>query len=888
MTQTQKNQFEELNMTRDEIDRFTEAMKKEEFRKLLVEYAEEISDPKNRQLYEQEIAKLEEERGMNVTFIHPEPGYCIKTTQNGDQKCFINICKNPNLDRPTSKRDTESKQGGLHWQIPHTVAPPREDVDKSGKTPCVVYDVVFHPDAYRMGETNQRFNQLLKDSAMDTIEKNFGVKLDKVNSKVLKNLNFKGTAKATVIRKPSEEKHVETSSSTDDVGSLVDQLKKQYLDNQMAKTQIPVSEGVKESDGDKYTKPSYKTIHRGQTDMQDYACQLDTSVINSTRPKELFISIELPLCKSAEKLTLDIFEKRLYLESNNPNYKLDLNLSYPVNEKESKAKFDKSKRCLNVTLPVVPFVAKLMNKIEVESDENEIENEFSPSSLSCSSTSSLSSSPAEQDSCLINSLSQDIKYMFPSKFILKEFKDLLSIKLTVPSFDFESIRLKFESTSTLRVTCESSSSSGSYTQYFLAYFEFSTPSFIDPSLVTGFDVKPLISTNKLKILGLSDECFEIRLFKTGDVDLSDKNCVVSSQDLTSVRIEISQEFVDEIKVGDDEKSEYSHESQRVNKMSKKEFILNFDKIVNANEDDDDVDDVNDREEKSNFYETLMGSKNLEKPDRIDEEPETDQIEKEYLEKNDSDEDKNDSKEAKTGDGSSLSSSTTDFSSSLNSSSFSKIKSILKKPRSMSESSFNVSVTCSNGSNNDVNCDECSLKKSVSFNKQVVKNVFKTGSTICGMRKPGSGKNKKKNKRKRTVSDPSHNADNGSNDFREGSAALRSRSVSESSEDSSGALTNSADSLNDVNNNSFEKVQIKYQNRKKGKKNSKVEFNVAGKSGGSEGEVKKGEKGEKNPFDMETMIQWKNEGRLPVQDPSNNSHVTNCAFKFKNKLMNDLD
>ena len=193
MTERLKETFKDLQMTKDELDRLAEAMKKEEFRKLLVDYAEEISDPKNRQLYEDEITKLEQERGSDVIFIHPEPGYCIKTTQDGSKKCFINICKNVNIEKPTSQRreHPSSKNSGLMWHIPHTCSQPRTDVDKTGQAECVVYDIVYHPDAYRMGETNQRFNQLLKDSAFDTVESNFGVKLDKVNAKVLKNLNFK-------------------------------------------------------------------------------------------------------------------------------------------------------------------------------------------------------------------------------------------------------------------------------------------------------------------------------------------------------------------------------------------------------------------------------------------------------------------------------------------------------------------------------------------------------------------------------------------------------------------------------------------------------------------------------------------------------------------------
>lgn len=121
-----------------------------------------------------------------------------------------------------------------------------------------------------------------------------------------------------------------------------------------------------------FTTPSYKLIHRGHVDMQDYAQQLTNSRVESTRPKELVVSVELPLCKSSENVVLDIFEKRLHLKSIAPNYLLDLSLPFPINEAGARAKFDKSRRCLNVTLPVVPFVAKLdiVNVDHLSEDED--------------------------------------------------------------------------------------------------------------------------------------------------------------------------------------------------------------------------------------------------------------------------------------------------------------------------------------------------------------------------------------------------------------------------------------------------------------------------------------------------------------------------------------
>lgn len=66
--------WKDLDITKDEVDRIGKALKNEEFRKMFLDYAQEISDPKNREIYENEIAQMESERGMDVQFIHPQPG----------------------------------------------------------------------------------------------------------------------------------------------------------------------------------------------------------------------------------------------------------------------------------------------------------------------------------------------------------------------------------------------------------------------------------------------------------------------------------------------------------------------------------------------------------------------------------------------------------------------------------------------------------------------------------------------------------------------------------------------------------------------------------------------------------------------------------------------
>ena len=53
-----------MEITSDEMKRIQTALKDEEFRKLFTSYAEEISNPENRKLYESEISQMESQRGM--------------------------------------------------------------------------------------------------------------------------------------------------------------------------------------------------------------------------------------------------------------------------------------------------------------------------------------------------------------------------------------------------------------------------------------------------------------------------------------------------------------------------------------------------------------------------------------------------------------------------------------------------------------------------------------------------------------------------------------------------------------------------------------------------------------------------------------------------------
>ncbi|CAF0842712.1 unnamed protein product [Adineta ricciae] len=371
---TFQDKLKDLNLTGDEMKRFSDAFQNAEFRKLFIQYAEELNDPKNRELYEQEIRAAEQQRGSDVTFIHPNAGHVLKTTIGDKTKCFINIAMNEHVDKPSyAKTDGSNGKKGAQWSLPHCLAGPHEDLDHESKS-CTVYDVIFSPDTYRMGETNEKFMNMIDESALDSVEKNYNCKLDRKNVKRLK-MKFKGIPKATILRKKQENFVEETEKQLKDkTDEIIDkalssaQNHKVILSSHNRSTNnssppsasiTPPETNTPRTDENGFTIPTYRIVHRGEFDMQDCTNSLVPQV-HSMRPKELLVEIDLPLCASSSNVDLDVCERSLKLHCDSPKYSLDLPLSYPVRESDSHARFDKKQRKLLVVLAVIKEISTII------------------------------------------------------------------------------------------------------------------------------------------------------------------------------------------------------------------------------------------------------------------------------------------------------------------------------------------------------------------------------------------------------------------------------------------------------------------------------------------------------------------------------------------------
>lgn len=367
------NTWKDLEITRAELDNIQEALKNKEFRKLLVEYCDELTDPASRKKYQEEITQLEKERGVDVTFIDPKPGYVIKTSIDGNKLAFINVCSNENVRKPSSKPTTKDGSVGMNWSLPHLLSPPRDDLNKKGKR-CTVFDVIFHPETLILVLKNNNFRDLVNNIACEAVEANHNVKLDKTNVKFPK-LQFKGMSRPLVIRKK-----VGTSNKLD-LDDPIDKIYSdiyQQIDENISKTKPQEADVNIPSIKLDYATPNYIVKHRTNLDLQDFTYHI-TSHENDAIPKELIVEINLPLLKSSSELQLDVTEKTLSLVSEKPSkYKLFLTLPYAVFEDNGSAKFDQDLRKLIVTLPVKrrSLSFEISHDSGVDSDNSPVTSNF--------------------------------------------------------------------------------------------------------------------------------------------------------------------------------------------------------------------------------------------------------------------------------------------------------------------------------------------------------------------------------------------------------------------------------------------------------------------------------------------------------------------------------
>ncbi|KAL8168625.1 UNVERIFIED_CONTAM: hypothetical protein K2H54_008552 [Gekko kuhli] len=341
--------LEELELTGEEVERLRRAFQDEEFRRLFAEYAAEVSDPAQRAAYEAEVVALERRRGVEARFLHPTPGWVLRTSQAGARRCYLNVCANAHVGRPQARPEP----GGSRWALPHCLSPGREELggrpgDRRRRR--LVYDVLFHPEALRLAARSPRFRRLVDETALEAVERQCSAALDRANAVPLRGTKYKGLPQAALLRTPLPAAQAEGGEEEEEAGEPpLPPTPYAYPPPEPAPHRPPPEPASAAA----ATTPRWTLRQRSYVDLQDYRCSRDSAP--SPVPRELEVTVELPLLASAAQAQLEVRGRELRLDSRRPAaaYRLRLRLPYPVDEDAGRAAFDKSRRRLVVTLPVL-------------------------------------------------------------------------------------------------------------------------------------------------------------------------------------------------------------------------------------------------------------------------------------------------------------------------------------------------------------------------------------------------------------------------------------------------------------------------------------------------------------------------------------------------------
>lgn len=358
----------DFQLSEDEHHKLTEAMKKPEFVKLLSEYVEEISDPKNKQEYEAYLKQLEtgNELPPGRKLIRPDPNSCIKTMlkTKKNTKCFINLCMTAELPEPTLQRS--SKEGGT-WSLPYAMGHPRHDQDKN-KEQCLTLDCAFHPYAFQLAKQSSQFQKLICDTAIDAADTMLKSQGERVSQdyKLLKKLKCKGETPGSILvseaalkdpskapKLPTEEKKYSLQEEGPKLyRELISQQIKQEKENSIKVVEVAEKNEEDSEDEDMSTgivAPKHKLTYSYNIDLADY---IDTRERTSQHPSHINITIHVPKLDKLADAKIDMSNKLMTFEVSGVYY-LEIRLPMEVNEDAGSAKFDRKRKEVKITLPAI-------------------------------------------------------------------------------------------------------------------------------------------------------------------------------------------------------------------------------------------------------------------------------------------------------------------------------------------------------------------------------------------------------------------------------------------------------------------------------------------------------------------------------------------------------
>lgn len=350
--------MKDLNLSQDELSRFTTAFKDKKFKDMFMDYVNEISDPQNKEALENHIKQCESNQNPkdggkkfsmeDKELLIPYPDFCIKTYETKtSQKVFINICYCEKIENCIAFDDPIRR--GTEWKIPYSLGGPSKEKDKAKKE-CLVFDYIVGTETHKKANETKQFKQFLISTAIEAIEKMKNVQLDKKYSLPL--LKYKGKKDSKeprmfTIKKKSTAKNTQNSSKKN--------VSEQKLESKIvlqppAQERNIAKETTSNVDIAKEVEPPHEVIYSNKVNYDN--CWSDTQLSTSnTTPEAIVLRVDLAEVVNAQDIILDIEESQVILRVPE-KYKLKVKLKYNVNKLQSNAQWKKHIHQLVVRLPI--------------------------------------------------------------------------------------------------------------------------------------------------------------------------------------------------------------------------------------------------------------------------------------------------------------------------------------------------------------------------------------------------------------------------------------------------------------------------------------------------------------------------------------------------------
>ena len=350
------------DISREDLQMLSKSMKDPKFHEILGEYMLEVSDPNNRAEHDQYLRQLQKDgelpKGMNL--IEPRAFFCMqsKLASEADkkftQKLYINVCTHEDVD---AAGPSSQGKGGQNWRVPYLVGKNRYDQDtNSGDQPEIVsvIDIVFNHNIRDFSRVSSDFKKMVCDIAIDAINKASAVKKERVDMdyRVVNDFACKGEKPALLPVRAKDATEGVNLADKNEKPKLYHEImdikeKEQQKNANEKKKGLEKDEELEESPiagSESGSTPKYKLFYSYATDSSDF---IETKAKETKRPTAIKIAIELPKVDKLANIRCDIRHQDLVLEYPDTYYLL-LRIPVAVDEENYKAKFDRSKKVLNL------------------------------------------------------------------------------------------------------------------------------------------------------------------------------------------------------------------------------------------------------------------------------------------------------------------------------------------------------------------------------------------------------------------------------------------------------------------------------------------------------------------------------------------------------------